>query len=166
MWCHMGQSRDTLHLPKISSPNVRKVCWSDGSYTSRLESFFDLFVSFFLNTFSLLVGARSLVFFLFVRVFIYVFVAINIVQQSRGPSSPVFCCSILCGYCPVFCCSILCGYCPGFLCWSLMDHHANVLSPISISLWMLLSIRYEGMLCMFHKFVCSIFRCTKCTKLG
>jgi hypothetical protein len=27
-----------------------------------------------------------------------------------------------------------------------MDHHVNVLSPIYISLWMLLSLKYEGML--------------------
>jgi hypothetical protein len=32
---------------------------------------------------------------------------------------------------------------PCLWCWSFMDHHADVLSPINISLWMLLLLRYE-----------------------
>ncbi len=51
MWCHMGQSHDTLHHTKISCPNLRNRCGSDGSCTSMLKSFFYMFVFFFLSTF-------------------------------------------------------------------------------------------------------------------
>jgi hypothetical protein len=69
------------------------------------------------------------------RVCICVFVAINIAQQSKGPEL-----SYLFMFISMWLLSC-------FLCWSLMDHHANVLSPIIMSLWMLLSLRYEGLLC-------------------
>lgn len=70
---------------------------------------------------------------------ICVFVAINIVQQSRRPKV---------SYLFLFVSMWLLPY---FSCWSLMDHHVSVLSPTSISLWTWLSFRYEGVLCKGQK---------------
>jgi hypothetical protein len=134
MGCHIGQSRDTIHLPQISPPNLRKGCCSDGSCTSTLDSFLYMFVCFSSAHFCCFFYARSLVFFLSICVFICVFFAINIAQQSRGPEL---------SYLFLFISMWLLSC---FLCRSLMDNHANALSPINISLWMLLSLRYEGVL--------------------
>jgi len=62
-----------------------------------------------------------------------VFITITIVLQSRGLAlSHLF----------PFIFVLLLFY---LWCWSLMDHHVSVLSPINISLWMLL-FKYKGVL--------------------
>jgi len=85
-------------------------------------------------------GMNFLVLFLHCR-FVYVCVLSvcllpsTLFNNQKGPRSPIFFLFVSMWLLPYF------------LCWSLMDHHVNVLSPTSISLWTLLSFRYEGVLC-------------------
>jgi hypothetical protein len=80
MCCHMGQSRDTLHLPQISPLNLRKGCWSDGSCTSMAWILFLLVCVFSPQHFFVACCCKKTSF-----LSMHVFIAINITQQSRGP---------------------------------------------------------------------------------